>query len=299
MKKSYLIILAMLLVGAVILTRDTRAPSEAHGRMVLALTDAASLQNVSSVLLTINEVRIHSAIKGWVSVSDNAKQFDLLRLKENGNLALLADVSLPADTYDQIRLTVKEVRVTMGNVTAETAKLPSGDLKIMGAFTVEDGKTSTAVLDFMADESLHLTGNGKIIFAPVIKLEPRRAAEAIINSEIVEVKNGTVETDESLGMDENGEMKKGFVLNEQRNLKLDIVGDTIKLVTPEQKETGIKITAQKAIEIAVNGKYLDTTLSVKLLTKDGTQVWRVVGAKNLEITNVYVNVTTGTVVTTE
>ena len=125
MKKSYfIIILAVLLVGGVILVRGTRAPSTAEngidGRMVIALTDAASLENVSSVFLTINEVRVHSATKGWISASEEAQQFDLLRLKETGNLTLLADASLPAGAYDQIRLTVKEVRVAMNNATAMT-----------------------------------------------------------------------------------------------------------------------------------------------------------------------------------
>jgi hypothetical protein len=100
-------------------------------------------------------------------------------------------------------------------------------------------------------------------------------------------------------MDETGTMRSDFVLD--ANLKLDIVGETIKIIAKEEQaaEKEIKVTAKAAIDIAIQGNYLESALSVKLVSRNGKNVWRVVGTKNLEITNVYVDVVTGAVVETE
>lgn len=50
------------------------------------------------------------------------------------------------------------------------ATLPSDKLKIIGNFDVEQDGTTTITLDFDADKSLVITGEGKILFKPVVKL---------------------------------------------------------------------------------------------------------------------------------
>jgi hypothetical protein len=48
--------------------------------------------------------------------------------------------------------------------------LPSGELKLVRPFTIETGVTTTLLLDFIAAESIVVTGAGKIIFKPVVHL---------------------------------------------------------------------------------------------------------------------------------
>jgi hypothetical protein len=100
-------------------------------------------------------------------------------------------------------------------------------------------------------------------------------------------------------MDENGVMKKDFALQTGDDLKLEIVNDAIRITTKDEKETGVKVTAQSAIDLAVQGGQLDSAASVKLLTREGKKVWRVIGMKDQELTNVYVDVTTGGIVAVE
>ena len=50
------------------------------------------------------------------------------------------------------------------------AKLPSGKLKFVRPFDVVAGATTILELDFIADESLVITGKGDLIFKPVVKL---------------------------------------------------------------------------------------------------------------------------------
>src|SRR3989338_7730567 len=122
-----------------------------QGRVVFAVTDAAaSLENLTSVTMSVNKVEVQSASKGWVTVSDKAYDFDLLKLKKSGALELLADVKLDADIYNQIRLNISKVVVVKAGQSLE-AKLPSSELKIVGRVVVEADSTSTAVLDFLLD----------------------------------------------------------------------------------------------------------------------------------------------------
>ena len=141
-----------------------------EGRVVFALGDTAvDIKNIDSVIFTINEVRVHSEKRGWITVSEATQQFDLLRLKETGAFALITEANLEAGSYDQIRLAVKSVKVITGEIS-EDAKLPSQDLKMQGTLIVEAGGNSSVLLDVVADQSLHKTGSGRFIFAPVIKI---------------------------------------------------------------------------------------------------------------------------------
>ncbi len=305
MKKIYLIV-GLLILGAAIIWKiggnQNIAPTDSttKGHVVFSLTDDASpLDDIQSIFLAVSEVRIHSQTEGWVTVSDEAKEFDLLRLKENGINSLLAEGDVKPGTYDQVRLTISKVTV-LSSGTTEEAKLPSNDLKIIGAVTVTAQKTASVNLDVLADQSFHRTGSGRIIFAPVVKLESRNNTDASIKAgNIVVVTGGTVETNATVGMDENGETKSDFVLGGDKKVKLEIVGEAIRVMAVDEKETGVKITAKAATDLAVQNGKLDTILSVKLMTREGIKVWRVVGTKNLEITNVYIDVTSGAVVAVE
>ncbi|MBI4225050.1 MAG: DUF4382 domain-containing protein [Candidatus Sungbacteria bacterium] len=201
---------------------NTYLPSTlGQGRVVFMVKDAVtgSMQEVSAVLITVDKVEVQSATQGWITVSTAQKQYDLLKLKQSGSAALLADVNLPADIYNQIRLNIRTVEVRTSN-TMQEAKLPSHTLKIIGNITVGAGKTSTVTIDFLADKSLHLTGNGTFIMAPVVKFESRTGANAEVKAdESVAVSGGRVDTERESGMDEKGEMRANFEL--KGNLDID------------------------------------------------------------------------------
>ena len=63
---------------------------------------------------------------------------------------------------------------TIDNISY-TVKLPSDKLRIPLNTILEANKTRAIVLDFDADESLHRTGNNKIIMLPVIHLQEKEA----------------------------------------------------------------------------------------------------------------------------
>lgn len=194
-----------------------------HGKVIFAVKDAVtgSMQEVTSVLLTIDKLEVHSASQGWITVSTAQKQYDLLKLKQSGSAALLADANLPSDTYDQIRLNIRTVEVRAGSMMQE-AKLPSHTLKLIGNVVVKEGEVSTATIDFIADKSLHLTGNGTFILSPVVKLETRSSTDIEIKAdESVVINGGRVDAQRESGMDEKGEMRANFELKGDLDLGSD------------------------------------------------------------------------------
>lgn len=192
-----------------------------EGRVVFAITDAAAdMGVVTSVMVTVESVRVHSATESWVTVSSTPKTVDLLKLKAEGTNELLADVTLKEGAYGQLRLDISNVVVTDDKGEHE-AKLPSGELKIVGGFTVTPNSTSLAVFDFVADESLHLTGNGEYILAPVVQLETREDAEVEVKADKkVEVKSGKVKTKVKVGMDVEGKVGVGLGIAKEAKLSL-------------------------------------------------------------------------------
>jgi len=96
------------------------------------------------------------------------KTFDLLQIQ--GLEQIFATLDIPAGTYHQIRLDISKVQVTFEDGRTEDAVLPSGKLKFINSFEIVAGQTTVILFDFDAARSIHVTGNGKVMFKPVIKL---------------------------------------------------------------------------------------------------------------------------------
>ncbi len=170
-----------------------------QGRVVFAIKDkAADMGSISQVIITVDKVQAHSETQSWVDISTTSKTYDLIQLKTKGELAVIADGNIKAGSYDQIKLDVSKVTVVDSQGTHE-AKLPSNELKINVDMQVDNNSTATATFDFIADESLHVTGNGKYIFAPVVKVQTRSNAQ--VNNKFnkgIEIKEGDIKSSHNI-----------------------------------------------------------------------------------------------------
>ena len=200
-------LIAILIAGCVGAPQGNGATT---GRVVFTIADkAADMGNVSSIKVTVDSISAHNSNQSWVNVSSTSKTYDLLQLKLSGYQALLADVQLQNGTYEQDRLHISKVIVTDAKGDHE-AKLPSGDLKVVGVFEVQGNTTSVVSFDFEADKSLHVTGNGEYILAPVVRIQTRDNANVEVKSESnVQVSGGNIRTDNEVGMDEKGDVGAG------------------------------------------------------------------------------------------
>ena len=139
------------------------------GVLEVRVTDAPT-HDVSAVNITVSNIEVHKTTgeTEWLSVIEEDKNFDLLKLR--GVEEVLGSKEIETGNYTQIRMDVKEVIVTIDG-EPQKAKLPSGKLKLLYSFEVERDKITVLTLDFDADKSVVVTGAGKVIFKPVVKLK--------------------------------------------------------------------------------------------------------------------------------
>ena len=213
------------------------------GMVVFVISDKAlDMENVSSINMTIDELSVHKKGGNWTTVSNGAKTYDLLELKNQGIQELITQSKLGVGFYNEIRLHISAVSATVDGEEKE-AKIPSNVLKINGTLEVKEDTTSTVTFDFIADQSLLITGEGTVIMAPVVRLETMTDAVVDIKEEkgkkTVEIKKGKFRENKTVGMDENGTVGVGLRIKKDANLALE--NDTIKigpLVREEAEEMG-------------------------------------------------------------
>lgn len=205
---------------------------EGTGRAVFLITDAAAdMGSVSSVRMTVDSVSVHSATEGWITVSSTPRTYDLLQLRADGDTAVFADVTLDEGTYQQVRLDVSNVVVT-DEEGDHVAFMPSGEMRIVGDVAVKPNATASVVFDFVADESLHVTGEGEYVFAPVVQFETREDARvSVTTGGEATVQGGDVRTSVRVGMDAGGNVGVGLGIAGDRNITIEggglSVGSTI------------------------------------------------------------------------
>jgi hypothetical protein len=161
-------LIAYFVATAVISPRTVRS-----GSLEVWVTDDRPTE-ISSVEVTITEVQVHRAgddsadDDGWMTVISDYRTFDLIALRDSDMPGLLGDGQLEAGHYTQIRLSVDNV--TVDDMAAE---VPGDNIRVVGQFDIEIKAdcTTQVTLDFDLDDpnSLVFTGEGKILFQPVIK----------------------------------------------------------------------------------------------------------------------------------
>jgi Domain of unknown function (DUF4382) len=167
-------------------------PSAGTGTLNMRLTDSP-FSDAKAVLVTFSEVSAHREDSEWATVPFPAdaggaavaeRTCDLKKL--NGPIDILGGGLLTAGHYTQVRLVVKKATVyfdvapdaaapactAAAPVLTSTNKadltIPSGEVKLNRGFDLAADGTTTIVLDFDGDKSIHQTGNGTYMMSPVV-----------------------------------------------------------------------------------------------------------------------------------
>jgi hypothetical protein len=167
-----LLFLFVLVFGAC----DTNEPGT-HGRFVLTLSDAPG--NYDEVNIQVTSVDVHSVNDGWVTLNSEDRSFDLLVLT-NGAIAVLADATLDAGRYTEIRLMIGDGSNVVVEGTPYNLNIPSGlqtGLKLVQTFEIETDFTYQLHLDFDAHRSVQKLG-----VADVYTLQPAYRIQAVATS---------------------------------------------------------------------------------------------------------------------
>jgi hypothetical protein len=181
---SLLVFSAVVIVGAIACDNSPSSPSGPSARFNLRLTDSP-FSDARAVLVTFSEVTAHRTDSDWTRVpfadGGPARTCDLKKLENSEDV--LGTGPLPAGDYTQVRLVVQSARLYFDNPAVGPAcaatiaapagkmadlRIPSGEVKLNRGFKLSADATTTMLLDFDGDRSIHQTGNGTYMMSPVI-----------------------------------------------------------------------------------------------------------------------------------
>jgi hypothetical protein len=171
-------------VGAAACDDSPSSPSGRSANFNLRLTDSP-FSDARAVLVTFSEVTAHRSDSDWTTVpfagGATSRTCDLKKLENSEDV--LGTGPLPAGAYTQVRLVVQSARIYFDNPSAGTPcastiaapagmaadlRIPSGEVKLNRGFTLTAESSTTMLVDFDGDRSIHQTGNGTYMMSPVI-----------------------------------------------------------------------------------------------------------------------------------
>jgi len=137
------------------------------GMIEIRVTDPPP-PSVTSANVTLTNIEVHREGGGWETIIIDEATFDLLDVV--GVTEVLGSANVTAGSFTQIRMDVDSVEVISATGDNITVGVPSGKLRIVRPFNVEAGVKTILTLDFDGERSLIITGEGKALFKPVVKL---------------------------------------------------------------------------------------------------------------------------------
>ena len=104
------------------------------------------------------------------------------------------------------------------------ATMPNNEITFDLNTDVKSDSNASIVLDFIADQSLHVTTTGEFVFAPVVEVTANSEADVEVdNSDTMTVRAGSannVESRTSIGVDLDGLTKTNYRLNSSAGLEV-------------------------------------------------------------------------------
>ncbi|MDH4197180.1 MAG: DUF4382 domain-containing protein [Candidatus Aminicenantes bacterium] len=163
-KLVYFVLPALFLLGACTSATTPQAGEEQasgkqgaqQGKFSLYITDAPL--EAEEVVVNYREIAVHKTGAGFETIWTGTNKMDLIKLLNDKELLL--DAELTAGFYTQIRFVIDSGHVVVGGIQYPL-EVPSSEIKISANFQVQEGGTTTVVLDFDAEKSVHVTGAGK------------------------------------------------------------------------------------------------------------------------------------------
>lgn len=145
--------------------------SKGEGILELRITDKPGDLNITEVWINISTIEVHksgnNSTASWFTIMEDGKEFDLVMLRNVTEF--LGKENLTVGNYTQIRFNINMANVTIDDVSYNLS-IPSKTIKLIRPFNITEGETTTLILDFDANESIHETGNEKYMFKPTLKI---------------------------------------------------------------------------------------------------------------------------------
>ena len=147
--------------------------SDGTGNFKLYLTDQPiDLDNAKEIWVTISEISVQKEEEGFLTVWPDEKTYDLLKLRIQEEKIL--DITLEEGTYTQIRLVVDSGEIVFSDEDRPEMIVPSSEVKIPVMFLITDEGATQIILDFEAEDSIHVVsagGSEQYILRPVVRVK--------------------------------------------------------------------------------------------------------------------------------
>lgn len=260
-----------------------------QGTLQLSMTDAPACYE--HVMVNVAKVRVHMSDNTNTADGDgewreivppNAPVLvDLVNLT-NGQLKELGSTTVPAGEYHQIRLVLADTgnSVTPIGGTAQELKTPSGQqsgLKIKADFTVLANTVNDFLMDFDACKSIVLTGNGKYILKPVVRLsaKPTGSIQGFVSASVPTSTSTTATLSAiSVSAQQNGNVVRSTIPDANGKFILAYLptGTYTVVITGDGQMTGSSVDTTKGAATRVVDSVPVGTSTVSLNTSTSTIV---------------------------
>ena len=145
----------------------TTSPTTTYGTLYFAVTDRPNaIGDFATLNVTVSKISVHSAGDNlentWLDFTPSTSTFDVVSL-ENGGVQTLLSTPLQTGSYTQVRLVVDNAVGILEIGGTENITVPSGELKLVQSFQIEENKTTTFVFDL----NVVKTGDNAYMLEPV------------------------------------------------------------------------------------------------------------------------------------
>jgi len=229
------------------------------GTIQIRVTDPPPPE-ADSVLVEVGEIEIHRAAGSdsqWITIVGEPVTFDLLKIAEVQKF--LGSQEVPEGAYTQVRFVITKATVIVDGEEHD-ASVPSGKLKLIRPFQVEEGEMTLVLLDFDGGGSLHITGRGKFILEPTVKLlVPSTGKGAIEENEDdgepdLEIKGTKIEIEGTVASFDGNELVL-LVAGQEVMISL---GAEVEIEGALEEGSWVKVEA-----VAEDGSFLATEIEVE------------------------------------
>ncbi|MBI4287940.1 MAG: DUF4382 domain-containing protein [Chloroflexi bacterium] len=148
----------------------------APGILQLMATDPPP-PDVEKVLVTVRQIEVFLSAgenSRWITIAQEPQTFDLLRIAEVQKF--LGQQQVDPGTYTKVRFLISEATVVVKGVE-RPAQVPADSFSLVRPFIVEEGKTTSVLLDFDGARSLNVTGQDQFVMTPVVNVMVRWSGE--------------------------------------------------------------------------------------------------------------------------
>ena len=168
-KKLWMIVLSVVAASAVVLgSLYILGYLSGNGTLAVEVHDAPC-SGCTHVWVSFSSVAAHESDmtgSGWTTLSVSNATIDLMALNGSAFAKVIGVDTLKAGHYEQIRISVSKVAVTLvggANISAYVPTADSGDVN--GAFDIASGGSTTISIDIDLASSLHVTDGGAMVNA--------------------------------------------------------------------------------------------------------------------------------------